>query len=71
MKLQLWNLQKWETLSSSGIYELKFKSKNLIILFIIIIIVINFKAKNLFEQNYNIENCKWKSFTIINYLVLR
>ena len=60
---------KWETLSSSGIYELKFESKNLIILFIII--VIDFKAKNLFEQNYNIENCKWKSFTIINYLVLQ
>ena len=69
MKLQLWNLQKWETLSSSGIYELKFESKNLIILFIIIII--DLKAKNLFEQNYNIENCKWKSFTIINYLVLQ
>ena len=69
MKLQLWNLQKWETLSSSGIYELKFESKNSIILFIII--VIDFKAKNLFEQNYNVENCKWKSFTIINYLVLQ
>ena len=69
MKLQLWNLQKWETLSSSGIYELKFESKNLIILFIII--VIDFKAKNLFEQNYIIENSKWKSSIIINYLVLQ